>query len=111
MRLLHEDADGLGGGAADGEAGLEDVGAGAKGPARRIVAGDGFPGAAVDIPHNLRHGRVHDGLQGQGGLLRGGFGIAEDFPALSEEHVRAAIAFAAAAARDDMPMPALAGSR
>ncbi len=36
--------------------------------------------------------------------------ILEDFPALSEEHVRAAIAFAAAAARDDMPEPALAGS-
>jgi uncharacterized protein (DUF433 family) len=37
--------------------------------------------------------------------------ILKDFPALSEEHVRAAIAFAAAAARDDMPVPALAGSR
>ncbi len=37
--------------------------------------------------------------------------ILEDFPTLNEEQVRAAIAFAAAAARDDMPVPALAGSR
>jgi len=34
-----------------------------------------------------------------------------DFPSLTEEHVRAAIAFAAAAARDDMPVPAITGSR
>ncbi|MEW6754601.1 MAG: DUF433 domain-containing protein [Candidatus Latescibacterota bacterium] len=31
------------------------------------------------------------------------------FPSLAEEQVRAAIAFAAAAARDDMPVPAVAG--
>ena len=37
--------------------------------------------------------------------------ILKDFPSLTEEHVRAAIAFAAAAARDDMPVPAVAGSR
>jgi uncharacterized protein (DUF433 family) len=37
--------------------------------------------------------------------------ILGDFPSLTAEHVRAAIAFAAASARDDMPLPALAGSR
>jgi len=37
--------------------------------------------------------------------------ILRDFPSLSEEQVRAAIAFAAAAARDDMPVPAIAGTR
>jgi uncharacterized protein (DUF433 family) len=37
--------------------------------------------------------------------------VLRDFPSLSEEHVRAAIAFAAAAARDDMPVPAIAGTR
>lgn len=31
--------------------------------------------------------------------------ILRDFPSLTEEHVRAAIAFAAAAARDDIPIP------
>jgi uncharacterized protein (DUF433 family) len=34
-----------------------------------------------------------------------------DFPSLTEEQVRAAIAFAAAAARDDMPVPAITGPR
>ena len=34
-----------------------------------------------------------------------------DFPSLTEEQVRAAIAFAAAAARDDMPVPAIVGTR
>jgi uncharacterized protein (DUF433 family) len=46
--------------------------------------------------------------------LADGNGVAEilkDFPSLTEEQVRAAIAFAAAAARDDMPVPALVGSR
>jgi uncharacterized protein (DUF433 family) len=37
--------------------------------------------------------------------------VLRDFPSLAEEHVRAAIAFAAAAARDDMPVPAVAGTR
>jgi len=37
--------------------------------------------------------------------------ILADFPSLTEEQVRAAIAFAAAAARDDMPVPAIIGSR
>ena len=37
--------------------------------------------------------------------------ILRDFPSLTEEHVRAAIAFAAAAARDDMPVPAITGTR
>lgn len=36
--------------------------------------------------------------------------ILADFPSLNEEQVRAAIAFAAAAARDDMPVPAIAGT-
>jgi uncharacterized protein (DUF433 family) len=31
--------------------------------------------------------------------------ILKDSPSLNKEHVRAAIAFAAAAARDDMPLP------
>ena len=31
--------------------------------------------------------------------------IMEDFPTLSEEHVRAAIAFAAASAEEDLPVP------
>lgn len=34
-----------------------------------------------------------------------------DFPSLTEEQVRAAIAFAAAAARDDMPVPAITAPR
>jgi uncharacterized protein (DUF433 family) len=33
-------------------------------------------------------------------------GILADFPALSAEHVRAAIAFAAASAEEDLPVPA-----
>jgi uncharacterized protein (DUF433 family) len=37
--------------------------------------------------------------------------ILTDFPSLTEEQVRAAIAFAAAAARDDMPMPAITTAR
>jgi len=37
--------------------------------------------------------------------------ILTDFPSLTEEQVRAAIAFAAAAARDDMPVPAIATVR
>jgi len=37
--------------------------------------------------------------------------ILKDFPSLIEEQVRAAIAFAAAAARDDMPVPAIATAR
>ena len=37
--------------------------------------------------------------------------VVKDFPSLTEEQVRAAIAFAAAAARDDMPVPAIVGSR
>lgn len=37
--------------------------------------------------------------------------ILADFPSLNENHLRAAIAFAAAAARDDMPVPAIADSR
>jgi uncharacterized protein (DUF433 family) len=37
--------------------------------------------------------------------------VVADFPSLTEEQVRAAIAFAAGAARDDMPLPALADSR
>ena len=36
--------------------------------------------------------------------------VVKDFPSLTEEDVRAAIAFAAAAARDDMPLPAIAGN-
>jgi uncharacterized protein (DUF433 family) len=37
--------------------------------------------------------------------------IVKDFPSLTEEQVRAAIAFAAAAARYDMPVPAIATAR
>jgi uncharacterized protein (DUF433 family) len=37
--------------------------------------------------------------------------VVKDFPSLTEEQVRAAIAFAAVAARDDMPLPAVVGSR
>jgi uncharacterized protein (DUF433 family) len=37
--------------------------------------------------------------------------ILKDFPSLNEQHLRAAIAFAAAAARDDIPVPASADSR
>jgi uncharacterized protein (DUF433 family) len=37
--------------------------------------------------------------------------ILKDFPSLTQEHVRAAIAFAADAARDDMPVPAIVSSR
>jgi len=33
--------------------------------------------------------------------------ILEDYPSLTEEHVRAAIAFAADSARDDLPVPAI----
>ncbi len=36
--------------------------------------------------------------------------ILGDFPSLTREHLRAAIAFAAASARDDMPLPAAVGS-
>jgi uncharacterized protein (DUF433 family) len=36
--------------------------------------------------------------------------ILQDFPSLNEQHVRAAIAFAAAAARDDIPVPAITDS-
>ncbi len=35
--------------------------------------------------------------------------ILSDYPSLNSEHIRAAIAFAAASARDDLPLPALAG--
>ena len=35
--------------------------------------------------------------------------ILSDYPSLTPEHVRAAIAFAAASARDDLPLPTLAG--
>ena len=35
--------------------------------------------------------------------------VLADFPSLTEEQVRAAIAFAAAAARDDMQVPAITG--
>jgi uncharacterized protein (DUF433 family) len=37
--------------------------------------------------------------------------ILEDFPSLTEQHLRAAIAFAAAAARDDLPVPAVTDTR
>ncbi len=37
--------------------------------------------------------------------------ILKDFPSLNEQQVRAAIAFAAAAARDDMPVPSIVDSR
>lgn len=37
--------------------------------------------------------------------------ILVDFPSLTEEQVRAAIAFAAAAARDDLPVPAIIGGQ
>ena len=37
--------------------------------------------------------------------------VVKGFPSLTEEQVRAAIAFAAAAARDDMPVPAIVGTR
>jgi uncharacterized protein (DUF433 family) len=37
--------------------------------------------------------------------------ILKDFPSLNEQHVRAAIAFAAASARDDIPVPAVIDSR
>jgi uncharacterized protein (DUF433 family) len=37
--------------------------------------------------------------------------VVKDFPSLTEEQVRAAIAFAAATARDDMPVPAIVGTR
>jgi uncharacterized protein (DUF433 family) len=36
--------------------------------------------------------------------------ILTDFPSLNDEHVRAAIAFAAAASRDDIPVPAIIAS-
>lgn len=36
--------------------------------------------------------------------------ILGDFPSLTRQHVRAAVAFAAASARDDMPVPAVVGS-
>ncbi|OPZ28465.1 MAG: hypothetical protein BWZ02_01293 [Lentisphaerae bacterium ADurb.BinA184] len=35
--------------------------------------------------------------------------ILQDFPTLTEEHVRAAIAFAATAAEEDLPVPAVPG--
>lgn len=35
--------------------------------------------------------------------------ILEDFPTLKEEDVRAVIAFAAASAEDDLPLPAIPG--
>lgn len=37
--------------------------------------------------------------------------ILKDFPSLNEQQVRAAIAFAAASARDDGPVPAIIDSR
>ncbi len=37
--------------------------------------------------------------------------VLKDFPSLDEQHVRAAIAFAAAAARDDIPVPSIVDSR
>ncbi len=37
--------------------------------------------------------------------------ILRDFPSLNEQHLRAAIAFAAASARDDIPVPAIVDSR
>ena len=37
--------------------------------------------------------------------------VLRDFPSLTEEQVRAAIAFAAAAARDDMPVPTILSAR
>jgi uncharacterized protein (DUF433 family) len=37
--------------------------------------------------------------------------ILRDFPSLNEQHLRAAIAFAADSARDDMPVPAIVDSR
>ena len=37
--------------------------------------------------------------------------ILRDYPSLNEQHVRAAIAFAAAAARDDIPVPSIIDSR
>ena len=36
--------------------------------------------------------------------------VVKDFPSLTEEDVRAAIAFAAAPVRDDIPLPAIAGN-
>jgi uncharacterized protein (DUF433 family) len=33
--------------------------------------------------------------------------ILRDYPSLTEQHVRAAIAFAADSARDDLPVPAI----
>ncbi len=36
--------------------------------------------------------------------------ILTDFPSLNDQHLRAAIAFAAAAARDDIPVPAITDS-
>jgi uncharacterized protein (DUF433 family) len=37
--------------------------------------------------------------------------VVRDFPSLTEDQVRASIAFAAAAARDDMPVPAIVSAR
>jgi uncharacterized protein (DUF433 family) len=37
--------------------------------------------------------------------------ILKDFPSLAEDQVHAAIAFAAAAARDDIPVPAIVGTQ
>lgn len=37
--------------------------------------------------------------------------IIKDYASLTDEHLRAAIAFAAAAAADDLPMPAIADTR
>ena len=53
-------------------------------------------GGMVDAVHSLL--RASDGLRGS-------------LPSLTAEQVRAAIAFAAAAARDDMPVPAVVGNR
>ncbi len=36
--------------------------------------------------------------------------VLADFPSLTPEHLRAAVAFAAASARDDIPLPAVVGS-
>jgi uncharacterized protein (DUF433 family) len=74
--------------------------------------------------HFVRDPKICDGetvFRGTRVLLRvvladlaaghGSADILTDFPTLTEDHVRAAIAFAAAAARDDMPLRAVVGSR
>ena len=84
-----------------------------------------FPGLPVDYArHFLRDPAVCGGetvFRGTRVLLRAvladpadGASIPDvlgDLPTLTEEQVRAAIAFAAAAARDDMPVPAVLGTR